>query len=148
MYWGCTECLFLCVAVSSCSKWMLLLLARHRRQWLRLSSVGLLRRPLVAEHRLWYRLQQLWLLGYSERGLCSCGTQASLLWGMWDLPRPGVEPMSLAMILIHCTRKDSPLLLSSRNFFFCWVNSLEFFIHIGWWRKKDSFNFSPFKLDV
>ena len=27
-----------------------------------------------------------------------CGAQASLLHGMWDLPRPGYEPMSLALL--------------------------------------------------
>ena len=29
-------------------------------------------------------------------GLSSCGSQAQLLRGMWDLPRPGLEPMSPA----------------------------------------------------
>ena len=29
--------------------------------------------------------------------LNSCGTWANLLHGMWDLPRPGIEPMSLAL---------------------------------------------------
>ena len=28
------------------------------------------------------------------RGLSSCGTQALLFRGMWDLPRPGIEPAS------------------------------------------------------
>ena len=32
-----------------------------------------------------------WALEYS---LSSCGTQAQLLHGLWDLPRPGTEPMS------------------------------------------------------
>ena len=32
-----------------------------------------------------------------ERRLCSCGTQASLLHGMWDLPGPGLEPVSPAL---------------------------------------------------
>ena len=27
-------------------------------------------------------------------GLSSCGTQAQFLRGMWDLPGPGLEPMS------------------------------------------------------
>ena len=30
-------------------------------------------------------------------GLSSCGAQAELPWGMWDLPRPGVKPMSPAL---------------------------------------------------
>ena len=39
---------------------------------------------LVAEHRL------------QTRRLSSCGSRASLLCGMWDLPRPGLEPVSPA----------------------------------------------------
>ena len=40
---------------------------------------------LVAEHRL------------QTHRLSSCGSQAQLLRGMWDLPRPGLEPMSPAL---------------------------------------------------
>ena len=40
---------------------------------------------LVAEHRL------------QTRRLSSCGSRAQLLCGMWDLPRPGVEPVSPAL---------------------------------------------------
>ena len=32
-----------------------------------------------------------------EHRLSSCGAQALLLRGMWDLPRPGFEPMSPAL---------------------------------------------------
>ena len=32
-----------------------------------------------------------------ERGLSSCGAQATLLCGMWDLPGPGIEPVSPAL---------------------------------------------------
>ena len=32
-----------------------------------------------------------------ERRLSSCGSRAQLLRGMWDLPRPGLEPVSLAL---------------------------------------------------
>ena len=39
----------------------------------------------VAEHRL------------QTRKLSNCGSQAQLLRGMWDLPRPGLEPMSPAL---------------------------------------------------
>ena len=41
--------------------------------------------PLVAEHRL------------QTRRLSNCGSQAQLLRGMWDLPRPGLEPVSPAL---------------------------------------------------
>ena len=37
---------------------------------------------LVAEHRL------------QMRRLSSCGSRAQLLRGMWDLPRPGLKPVS------------------------------------------------------
>ena len=40
---------------------------------------------LVAEHRL------------QTLRLSSCGSRAQLLRGMWDLPRPGLEPMSPAL---------------------------------------------------
>ena len=40
---------------------------------------------LVAEHRL------------QTRRLSSCGSRAQLLRGMWDLPRPELEPVSLAL---------------------------------------------------
>ena len=39
----------------------------------------------VAEHRL------------QMRRLSNCGSQAQLLCGMWDLPRPGLEPVSPAL---------------------------------------------------
>ena len=40
---------------------------------------------LAAEHRL------------QTRRLSNCGSRAQLLRGMWDLPRPGLEPMSPAL---------------------------------------------------
>ena len=40
---------------------------------------------LVAEHRL------------QARRLSNCGSRVQLLRGMWDLPRPGLEPMSPAL---------------------------------------------------
>ena len=40
---------------------------------------------LVAEHRL------------QTGRLSSCGSRAKLLRGMWDLPRPGLEPVSPAL---------------------------------------------------
>ena len=39
---------------------------------------------LVAEHRL------------QTRRLSNCGSRAQLLRGIWDLPRPGLEPVSPA----------------------------------------------------
>ena len=40
---------------------------------------------LVAEHRL------------QTRRLSNCGSRTQLLRGMWDLPRPGLEPVSPAL---------------------------------------------------
>ena len=40
---------------------------------------------LVAEHRL------------QTRRLSNCGSWAQLLRGMWDLPKPGLEPVSPAL---------------------------------------------------
>ena len=40
---------------------------------------------LVAEHRL------------QTRRLSNCGSRAQLLRGMWDLPRPGLEPVSFPL---------------------------------------------------
>ena len=40
---------------------------------------------LVAEHR------------FQTRRLSNCGSRAQSLHGMWDLPRPGLEPVSPAL---------------------------------------------------
>ena len=47
---------------------------------------------LVAEHRL-----GMWASVVVALGLSSCGSRAQLLRGMWDPPRPGLEPMSPAL---------------------------------------------------
>ena len=38
-----------------------------------------------------------WASVVAARRLSSCGTWAQLLHGMWDLPGPGLEPVSLAL---------------------------------------------------
>ena len=35
--------------------------------------------------------------GFQMHRLSSCGSRAQLLRGMWDLPRPGIEPVSPAL---------------------------------------------------
>ena len=45
----------------------------------------IIKASLVAEHRL------------QTRRLSSCGSRAQLFRGMWDLPRPGLEPVSPAL---------------------------------------------------
>ena len=81
-------------AFSSCGEWGLLFVA-VRRLLIMVAS-------LVAEHRLQtQRFQQLWHEGSVvvalEGKLISCGAQAQFLRGMWDLPGPGIKPVSPAL---------------------------------------------------
>ena len=64
-------------AFSSCGKWGPPLIAVRGPLTIAAS--------LVAEHRL------------QTRRLSNCGSRAQLLRGMWDLPRPGLEPVSPAL---------------------------------------------------
>ena len=64
-------------AFSSCGEREPLFIAVHRPLTVAAS--------LVAEHRL------------QTRRLSSCDSQAELLRSMWDLPRPGLEPVSPAL---------------------------------------------------
>ena len=54
---------------------------------------------LLAEHRL------------QMHRLSNCGSRAQLLRGMWDLPRPGLEPVSPALAgrLLTTTPPGKPL---------------------------------------
>ena len=64
-------------AFSSCGKWGPLFIAVRRPLTIATSP--------VAEHRL------------QTRRLSNCGSRAQVLRGMWDLPRPGLEPASPAL---------------------------------------------------
>ena len=64
-------------AFSSCGKWGPLFIA--------VCGPLTIAASLVAEHRL------------QTRRLSSCGSRAQLLRGMWDLPIPGLEPVSPAL---------------------------------------------------
>ena len=64
-------------ALSSSGKWGPLFIEVHRPLIIAAS--------LVAEHRL------------QTRRLSNCGSRAQPLRGMWDLPRPGPEPVSPAL---------------------------------------------------
>ena len=64
-------------AFSSCGKWGPLFIVVRGPLTITAS--------LVTEHRL------------QTRRLSNCGSRAQLLRGMWDLPRPGLEPMSPAL---------------------------------------------------
>ena len=63
--------------LSSCGKWGPLFIAVRGPLTIAAS--------LVVEHRL------------QMRRLSSCGSRAQLLRGLWDLPRPGIEPVSPAL---------------------------------------------------
>ena len=62
-------------AFSSCGKWGPLFIA--------VRGPLIIVASLVAEHRL------------QTRRLSSCGSRSQLLRGIWDLPRPGLEPVPL-----------------------------------------------------
>ena len=64
-------------AFSSCGEWGPLFIAVRGP----LTAAA----SLLAEHRL------------QTRRLSDCGSRAQLLRGMWDLPRPGLEPLSPAL---------------------------------------------------
>ena len=64
-------------ALSSCGKWGPLFIA--------VRGPLIIAASLVAEHRL------------RTRRLSNCGSRAQLLRGMWDLPRPGLKPVSPAL---------------------------------------------------
>ena len=65
-------------AFSSCGKWGPLFIAMRGPLTVAAS--------LIAEHKL------------QTRRLSNCGSRAQLLRGMWDLPRPGLEPVSPALV--------------------------------------------------
>ena len=64
-------------AFSSCGKWGPLFIT--------VRGPLIIAASLVAEHRL------------QMRRLSNCGSRVQLLRGMWDLPRPGLEPVSPAL---------------------------------------------------
>ena len=69
---------------------------------------------VVVEHRL------------QTRRLSNCGSRAQLLCGMWDLPRPGLEPVSPASAGRFSTTAPPgkpPFALFWSGFFYlcCWV---------------------------
>ena len=70
-------------AFSSCGKWGPLFIAVRGPLTIAAS--------LVVEHRL------------QMRRLSSCGSRAQLLHSMWDLPRPGLEPVSPAFTVRFST---------------------------------------------
>ena len=72
-------------AFSSCGKWEPLFIAVRRPLFIAVRGPFTIAAPPVAGHRL------------QTRRLSSCGSRVQLLRGMWDLPRPGLEPVSPAL---------------------------------------------------
>ena len=72
-------------AFSSCGKWGPLFIVVWGPLFIAVRGPLTTAASLVAEHRL------------QMRRLSSCGSRAQLLRGMWDLPRPGLEPVSPAL---------------------------------------------------
>ena len=72
-------------AFSSCGKWGPLFIAVRGPLFIAVRGPFTIAAPPVAGHRL------------QTRRLSSCGSRAQLLRGMWDLPRPGLEPASPAL---------------------------------------------------
>ena len=64
-----------------------------------------------------------------EHRLSSCGAQAWLLRGMWDLPRPGIEPMSLALAGGFLTTAPPG---KSQGCLFFDTKLYEFFVYLGY----------------
>ena len=82
-------CMYVCMYVWLCwvfvsVRGLSLVVASGGHSSSRCASLSL-SQPLVAEHRL------------QTRRLSNCGSRAELLRGMWDLPRPGLEPVSPAL---------------------------------------------------
>ena len=72
-------------AFSSCGKWGPLFIAVRGPLFIAVRGPLTIAAPPVAGHRL------------QTRRLSSCGSRAQPLRGMWDLPRPGLEPVSPAL---------------------------------------------------
>ena len=104
-------------AFSSCGKWGPLFIAVRGPLSIAVS--------LVAEHRL------------QTCRLSNCGSRAWLLRGMWDLPRPGLEPVSPALAGRFSTTAppEKPFLsfLFFSFFFFLSLCPADWLLHIRVW---------------
>ena len=87
---------------------------------------------LVAEHRL------------QTRRLSSCGSRAQSLRGMWDLPRPGLEPVSPALPGRFPTTAPPGKPLTSSFIQLCFVSFINLMILILF-RNKIEVNYRIFK---
>ena len=74
-------------------------------------------------------------MGSRRTGFSSCGARAYLLCGMWDLPGPGLEPVSPALaggFLTNCATREAP-----RNASDAWVQAfVEIQVALQQWGTK------------
>ena len=105
-------------AFSSCGKWGPLFIAVRGPLSIAAS--------LVAEHRL------------QTRRLSSCGARALLLCGMWDLPRPGLKPVSPALAGRFSTTAPP----GKPSTFFC--KYILFSFRTAWQKLPQSLSFNKF----
>ena len=82
---SCVGSSFHAKAFSSCSKRGPLFIVVRGPLFIAVRGPLTIAAPPIAGHRL------------QTRRLSSCGSRAQLLGGMWDLPRPGLEPVSPAL---------------------------------------------------
>ena len=125
------------LAFSSCSKQGLLFAVVHK-----ILTAG---SSLVVGHRIQiHKLQYLWLEGFRSCGVWALEHQLNIfgvqgLCGMWNLPRPGVELLSLHWRVVSCPpyHQGTPssvlntTVLSIKQCFF-------FFLIIKYMREKNS----------
>ena len=116
------SCIYLCLLVASHGlplvvvSW-LLRVSMHRlpveqgRSWLHAQALGAVNGAAPGCTRrllLWQFPCASWVLGV---GLVVAALQLQLLLGLWDLPGPGIKPVSPALgrwILTHCTTREAP----------------------------------------
>ena len=79
-----------------------------------------------------------------EHRLNSCGKQTELLYGMWDLPRPGLQPVSPALagrlFITQPARKHSPSDLNSSLWF---IKPGAFIMYSSYKLNKQGNNIQP-----
>ena len=85
IYFGCVGSSVRARAFSSCGKRGPLFIAVRGPLFIAVRGPFTIAAPPIVGHRL------------QTRRLSSCGSRAQLLRGMWDLPRPGLEPVSPAL---------------------------------------------------
>ena len=103
LFYGCVGSSFLCEGFPSCGK--------RGPHLIAVRGPPTIAASLVAEHKL------------QTRRLSNCGSRAQLLRGMWDPPRPGLEPVSPALAgrLPTTAPSGKPL-----HYYFDFINSHEF----------------------